>query len=363
MTDRDRFDDAYAEWWSREVERSAVGRPSRAGSPVAFVTEAVHRTLLDDLRARARGLSRGTEKSSLQLVDIDDQLDIEAAEVTPAQAAYEALAHRVLNLVQDRLSAREMAVFTWTYLYVHSTPATAAGLGLSEPRVKKDRKKIAGKIGEEVWAAIGAELQLCEEYTEQRVAAAFEVFAAHAEDCPACSASVSGLRAGALAILGPIELLALDGAGRGPVSDLVDSGLARLTGLLHRATETAMALPVSGRATAAVMLGAVAFAGGTAALPERAEPAKPVRPIATAGPSPRPSATPSTQKLEATPTPRPGRPRPKPRASVHRRAAAAATPMPTPTATPQITTPSPGPTPAASQPPASPSGEFTFETP
>src|SRR3954447_8243036 len=94
---RERFEDAYAEWWAREVERAAGGRPSRAAAPVAFVTESVHRGLVDGVRARARGLGRA-EKHSLELVDLDSQLGAASAQTTADEAAYEALVHRVLTL-------------------------------------------------------------------------------------------------------------------------------------------------------------------------------------------------------------------------------------------------------------------------
>src|SRR3954447_5124766 len=225
--DRDRFEDGYAEWWAREVARALSGKPSVADAPAAFVAEGVHRVLIDESRALARGLARGAEKAAHMMVDIDDQHDLACVETTPAQAAYEDLAHRVLLLVRDRLSARELRVFVWTYLYLRSTPETARALELSEPRVKKDRKKVAAKVGAEVWALIGESLAVCPEYSEQRMTAAFEVFVLHAEDCPDCSAAVGGLREGALAIVGPIELVALGGAtgGGSVLGDLVD-GLA-----------------------------------------------------------------------------------------------------------------------------------------
>lgn len=350
--ERERFEDAYAEWWSREVERSAAGRPSVAAAPAAFVAEAVHRTLIDELRSRARGLSRGAEKTGLEFVDIDDQLDVAAAEATPAQAAYEALAHRVLGLVRDRLSGRELRVFVWTYLYLRSTPETAVGLGLSEPRVKKDRKRIAGKIGAEVWQLLGTELALCAEYSEQRVTAAFEGFVAHAEDCAECSRSVGGLRAGAYALLGPLELLALDG-GEGRIADLVNSLVVRLTGLVHRATGTAMAMPAGGKAAAVAAVGAVAVAGGTAALPPAPKAAPPPR-VAVA--TPTTTATPApTSVATATPTPAPS-------ASTRRRARTRPAPAPTASSTTapvvaRVTT-------ARSAPPAPAEpdpGEFAFE--
>src|SRR3954471_24697921 len=97
ISSRDRFDDAYAEWWTREVERAAAGRPSRAAAPVAYVTEAVHRVVIDDARARARGLARGDEKAGLDVADLHEQRDVAAAADTHDAARYEALAHRVLH--------------------------------------------------------------------------------------------------------------------------------------------------------------------------------------------------------------------------------------------------------------------------
>src|SRR3954463_9043264 len=80
-----RFDDAYAEWWTRELERAATGRPSRATAPAAFVAEAVHRVLIDEARARARGLARD-EKSTLEVVDLDDQHDVADTDDTATMA-------------------------------------------------------------------------------------------------------------------------------------------------------------------------------------------------------------------------------------------------------------------------------------
>src|SRR4051812_8913708 len=111
---RDRFDDAYAEWWTRELERAADGRPSRAAAPVAFVAEAVHRVVIDDARSRARGLPRD-KKSALELVDIDDQVDVADDGDVVAAAHYEAIVHRVLHLVRDRLSPRELRVFVFSF--------------------------------------------------------------------------------------------------------------------------------------------------------------------------------------------------------------------------------------------------------
>src|SRR4051794_7230100 len=116
---RDRFEDAYAEWWTRELERAADGRASRATAPAAFVAEAVHRVLIDEARARARGLGRD-EKASLELVDLDDQRDVAHADDTAAAAHYEAVAHRILALVRDRLTPREVRVFVWSFLYLET---------------------------------------------------------------------------------------------------------------------------------------------------------------------------------------------------------------------------------------------------
>jgi DNA-directed RNA polymerase specialized sigma24 family protein len=359
--DRDRFEDAYAEWWSREVARALEGRPSSAGAPVAFVSEGVHRVLIDESRSLARGLARGEQKSAHRLVDLDDHQDLPAVETTPAQAAYEALAHRVLLLVRDRLSARELRVFVWTYLYLRSTPETARALGLSEPRVKKDRKAVAGKVGHEVWALIGAELAVCLAYSEQRVTAAFEVFTLHAEDCPECSAAVGDLRDGALAIVGPIELVALGGAGGGGfVQDLLDGLAVRLGLLVHRTAEVATSMPGGARAAAVAAVGAAAIAGSTAlpARPHETEAAVPTPTPAVVRhvPAPPPSPVVAAQTATPVPTGRPAR---------HRRPAS--TPAPPTPPTPAVTaTAATFESPAAPAPRTAPSppaddGEFGFE--
>src|SRR3954447_9692143 len=140
----DRFEDAYSEWWTRELERAAAGRPSRAGAPAAFVAEAVPRVLIDDPPARARGLARD-QKAALDVVDLEDQHDVAGAGDTAATAHYEAVVHRILHLVRDRLTPRELRVFVFSFLYLRTTGQTAAALGLSEPRVKKDRAKVTAK--------------------------------------------------------------------------------------------------------------------------------------------------------------------------------------------------------------------------
>ncbi|MGI8622262.1 MAG: hypothetical protein ACR2NB_01965 [Solirubrobacteraceae bacterium] len=233
---RERFDDAYAEWWTRELERSRAGRPSRADAPAAFVTEAVRRVLVDEARARARGVARD-EKGSVELVDLASQVHAADGCDTAGQARYEALAHRVLTLVRGRLSERELRVFVWSFLYLRSTDATAAALGLSAPRVKKDRKRIATKVGGEVWAILGGELELCAAYEDKKLLAVFELLTEHAEDCPTCRAALGGVRRGALAIAGPAELLVLGGASEGAthvLSDAVDNVMVRIHGMLHR---------------------------------------------------------------------------------------------------------------------------------
>src|SRR4051794_34663606 len=267
---RDRFDDAYAEWWTRELERAAAGRPSRAGAPVAFVTEAVHRVLLDDGRARARGLGR-EEKGTLELVDLDDQLDLAHHDDTAATAHYEAVAHRVLGLVRDRLSPRELQVFVRSFLYLQSTPATAAALGLSEPRVKKDRKRVATRVGEEVWAVLSGELSLCAAYGEKQLQAVFEQLADHLEDCRACATAFGGLRRGAVAAVAPIEVLAL-GAGASSAADgLWDALLAKLMSPVHRVLEVTASMPPAGRVAAVAAAVAVTAGGGSVAARSQAQ--------------------------------------------------------------------------------------------
>src|SRR3954454_16651892 len=104
---RDRFEDAYSEWWTRELERAAARRPSRAGAHAAFVAEAVHRVLIDDARARARGLARD-QKAALELVALEGQLHVAGGGDTAAPAHYEAVVHRVLHLDRHRLTRRDL---------------------------------------------------------------------------------------------------------------------------------------------------------------------------------------------------------------------------------------------------------------
>ena len=73
-----------------------------------------------------------------------------------------AIARIVLRATEDRpkagdyvrhgsrlgaLFAAVLFAFDPDILYLQSTPQTAAALGMSEPRVKKDRKRIATKLG------------------------------------------------------------------------------------------------------------------------------------------------------------------------------------------------------------------------
>src|SRR5215217_2064060 len=150
---REIFDDAYSEFWVRELERQADGRPSRVAAPVAYVTEAINRGVIDAARSRARGLPR-SDKHLLELHDIDDQTAVAAVGDTASGAEFDALVHRVLDLVRSELTTRELRVFVASFLYLHSTPQAAAALGLSEPRVKKDRAKILGKVGDAVWPVL-----------------------------------------------------------------------------------------------------------------------------------------------------------------------------------------------------------------
>ena len=374
--DRERFDDSYAEWWAREAERAARGAPSRAAAPAAFVAEAVHRVLIDDARARARGLGRD-EKSSLDIADIDEQRDVAGSDDTAAAAVYEALAHRLLSLVRDLLSERELRVFVFTYLYLQPSERTAAALGLSLPRVKKDRKKIAGKIGAQVWQVLQGELDLCAVYSEQSLPAVFELMTIHVEDCPTCRSTLSGMQRGAVAAIAPEALLM--GATES-TTHVVSDLLARAYGVIHRGTDTLAALPPQGRAAAAVAVAATAVAGGAMSVGPSAAPrpledkkrvarATPTRsaaaPIASAAsatsPSPRPTAAPSA-------TPRPRR-RPKLKSTPTPVATAPpAAPSPAPPAPQTITFEQPAPAPeaeaaAAPPPPSAQSQEFGFEGP
>jgi len=184
-----------------------------------------------------------------------------------AAAAYEALAHRVLTLVQGRLSERETRVFVWSFLYMQPSEATATALGLSLPRVKKDRKRIVTKVGTQVWAVLGGELDLCAAYREQSLPAIFEILSVHVEDCPACAAALGGVRRGALAIVGPEMLVLTAASSEGAahvLADLVHGAAVRLNGLLHRGTEALTSVPPSGRTAAAVAVAATVVAGGAA---------------------------------------------------------------------------------------------------
>ena len=323
--DRDRFEDAYSEWWAREVERAAEGAPSRAAAPAAFVAEAVHRVLLDDARARARGIGR-EDKASLAVVDIDEQYDLVAEDDVVARAGYEALAHRVLTLVQGHLTERERRVFVWSFLYLQPIEATADALGLSPPRVKKDRRKIAGKVGAEVWQVIGGELDLCAVYEEKSLPAIFEILTVHVEDCPTCAASLGGMRQGALAIIGP-ELLVVGGVTEG-TSHVFSDLYARIYGLLHRGTEAFAALPPQGRTAAAVAVAATAVAGGAATVvPDARDQPRQPRVAQAASPSPVPTVATAVPTVSSRPAPA-ATSRPKARAATSRRARPAGTAAP-----------------------------------
>lgn len=311
--DRDHFEDLYAEWWTREVERAAKGSPSRAAAPAAFVAEAVHRVFIDDTRARARGLARD-DKGALEVVDLDAQLDAAAGSDTAGQAGYEALAHRVLTLVRGRLSERELRVFVWSYLYLQPTEKTADALGLSLPRVKKDRKRVAGKIGEEVWQVLNGELDLCAAYEEKSLAAIFEILTVHVEDCPTCATALGGMRKGALAVVGP-EALVLGTATEGAthvLSDLAHSVAVRVHGMLHRGAEAMTAVPPSGRTAAAVAVAATVVAGGAAQVaPVRHDKRQPVAERRQAEQPAAPRARPSGP-AQPPPVAAPGEIRPTP---------------------------------------------------
>ena len=372
---RDRFDDAYAEFWLREVERVAAGRPSRCGTPVAFVCEAVHRVMIDEARSRARGLARGEEKAAFELLDLDDQRDAAGADDVASAAHYEAVVHRVLQLVRSRLTPRELQVFVWSFLYLSSSSVTASALGLSEPRVKKDRRKIAAKVGEEVWAVLGAELgcagSAAGAYTDNGLLAVCELLTDHVEDCSSCSGAVGGIRRGALAVVAPVELLALRAD---EPAHLLDTLVAKLCTPFHRAAEVAVAMPSGGRAAAATALAAAAIGGGTVAThaSRPAEPSPHAGAAAHAGAPPSapvPSATPAVTvtpvpTAHATPAPtRSASPRTaKRRAAPRRSTRESFTPVPTAAPATTVAPPPPLPTPTAA--PAAPSAagtEFGFE--
>src|SRR6185503_10193201 len=114
--------------------------------------------------------------------------------------------------------------------------------------------------GEEVWAVLAGELDLCAAYDERSLPAVFEILTVHVEDCPVCSAALGGVRRGALAVVGP-ELLAVE-ASTHALSDLVDGITSRLHGWVHRGAEALTAVPPNGRAAAAVAVAATAVAGG-----------------------------------------------------------------------------------------------------
>jgi RNA polymerase sigma factor (sigma-70 family) len=344
---RDRFEEAYAEFWLRELERAAAGRPSRAAAPVAFVTEAINRVVIDHARSRARGLARD-EKHTLELQDIDDQSSVASDSDTASRAEFEALVHLVLDAVRSELTARELQVFVSSFLYLRSTPQTAAALGLSEPRVKKDRVRILAKVGAAVWPIMAGELG-CPASASGDAAAGFELMASHVEECQRCA----GLRAGALAVVGPVELLALAQGG------LLDHLGARLYDTAHRVGEFVAAVPPAGRGAAVAGLAAAALVSGAAtartADPHDARPA-PVAPAIPVARSSTPEAASVTQAVRApTVRPRPAsrrarkeiRHRPQPRAT------AAATPLRAP---PELVA-----TPTAPIGSGGGTGEFGFE--
>jgi hypothetical protein len=271
-------------------------------------------------------------------------------------------------------------VFVFTYLYLQPSERTAAALGLSVPRVKKDRKKIAGRIGAEVWQVLQGELDLCAVYSEQSLPAVFELMTVHVEDCPTCRTALGGMRRGALAVIGPEVLLI--GAAESTTHVFSDL-LARAYGFIHRGTETLAALPPQGRAAAAAAVAATAVAGGAATVKSSSETrpvpreskvarATPTRSASTAATTASPSASASPRATAApTAAPRPRR-RAKPSATSTAAATAAATAPPAaPTSgpAPQIATfeqpapPSTARTAAATAPASAESQEFGFEGP
>lgn len=384
---RDRFEEAYAEWWTRELERGAAGQPSRPSAPVAFVAEAVHRVLIDEGRAMARGLARGEEKQGLEVVGLDERLDLAGeADETLTDARYRLVVHRILDLVRERLTTRELQVFIFSYLYMQTTSLTARSLGMSLPRVKKDRQKIAGKVGEEVWSILGSELDLCSAYEERHLPAVLELLTLHVDGCPRCREALRGVRREAFAVAGPVEVLALGGVAGTGSAGLLDHVVARVSGWVHRAAEVTASVPPGGRTAATVTVVAAAAVGGGVAV-ERS--VSPERPEARSAPARRESVRGPAQGVARSPTvvpPAAAAPAPtaepaRSRSSSSRRASrranarhgtqrrrASATPPPTPPPASAVTAaPAPTSIPAAPPPPAPapsrPSGgsEFGFE--
>jgi RNA polymerase sigma factor (sigma-70 family) len=332
---RELFEDCWSEFWLRESERAAAGRPSHADSPVAFITEALHRIAIDQARARGRGLSRDS-KHLLEVHDLDDQHHLGA----PDDADFNMLVHRVLDLVEASLTERERRVFVACFLYLLSTPQAAVELGLSEPRVKKDRLRILEKVGVAVWPVLAGELG-CSATRTADPAAGFELMAAHVEECERCA----GLRRGALAVVGPIELLALPG--------LLDQLSARFAGAAQRVGELATSVPPAGRTAAVAGLAAAALAGGavTSAKPEPHD-ARPA-PVVVAAPTPVSTAT-ARPLPTATPTPVQRRVHQRPRKHPRPRAVTASAPA-------LRAPPPPVVQPAATPRPQTGTGEFGFE--
>jgi DNA-directed RNA polymerase specialized sigma24 family protein len=336
------FEDAYAEFWCREAERSAAGRASDAAAPVAFIAEAIQRILIDQARSRGRGLARDA-KHTLQTCDLDDQHHLRAAADTVEDAEFSALVHRILDLVEGCLSAREMRVFQACFLYLLSTPRAAAVLGLSEPRVKKDRLRILEKVGSTVWPVLAGDLG-CSASRNADPSAGFELMATHVEECERCS----GLRAGALAVVGPLELLALAQPG------ILDHVVARCFGTAQRVGDFVTAVPPAGRGAAAAGLAAAVLAGGAAA---SLEPRPVPEPVRAAAPVPKTVAArpvPVVRSVRAVRTVVPRkRVRKVVRARPQPRATAAAIPLRAPPAAVVTAAPTP--------PPKPDTGEFGFE--
>ncbi|MEA2297047.1 MAG: hypothetical protein QOE86_4686, partial [Solirubrobacteraceae bacterium] len=187
---------------------------------------------------------------------------------------------------------------------------------------------------------------------------AFEIFTIHAEDCADCSRAVGGLRDGALAVVGPIELVALSGAtGGGLFDDLLDGLAVRVGMLVHRSAELATGLPGGARTAAVAAVGAAAIAGSTA-LPGK--PPETEAAVATPAPTVVHHRV-RTPVPTAVATPAPGR-----RAAPVRRVRSRPKAPPAPTAPPTVVATitsfeSPEtPAPKASSQPAG-NGEFGFE--
>ena len=128
-----------------------------------------------------------------------------------------------------------------------------------------------------MWPVLAGELG-CSATASGDVGAGFEQMATHVEECERCA----GLRSGALAVIGPVELLALSQHG------LLDGITARLYDTAQRVGDLVTAVPPAGRTAAVAGLAAAALAGGSRDVGRRRRPHD-ARPAPVAAPVPTPA--------------------------------------------------------------------------